>query len=250
MAGALLALLPCAPARAAVFENHSVRADLLPNGLHVIVAEEPEASVVALQVVVKAGEADERSSQSGAAHLLEHVLWAYGGPDDPRAAIEEIGGVTNAGTLRDFTHYYATVPAEAGAAGLAIDALARMVLREQFDGTVVTREQHVVEDEAAGRSDEFVSQLSELAFQTVYGHDHPYSRPLEGESEVRANLEGADAGGVPPHLVRPEQYGGGGGRERHAARGDGGGDEGVWGAAASAGAHARPPHAAPARVAA
>ena len=150
LVGLVALLLPAVPARAALFDTHSVRAEVLPNGLRVIVAEEPEASAVSVELVVEAGTAVERPSQSGAAHLLEHVLWAYGGPDDPRAAIEDLGGVTNVGTLRDLTHYYGTVPAGPGAAAAIVRALARMVERRQLSETVIAREKRVIEEGTRG----------------------------------------------------------------------------------------------------
>ncbi len=159
-----------------------------------IVAEEPQASAVAVELVVKAGVAAERPDQSGAAHLLEHVLWAYGGADDPRAAIEDLGGVTNAGTLRDFTHYYATVPADPGAAAAAVRALARMVARKQFSEVVISREKRVIEEELAERDDQPDLRLSDLAFKAVYGANHPYGRPLEGERAMFRLLDGTALG--------------------------------------------------------
>jgi len=173
-----------------MFDARTVHSDALANGLRVIVAEEADASVVAAELVVKAGVADERPAESGAAHLLEHALWAYGGPGDPRAALEEVGGVTNAGTRRDFTHYYATVPAGRGAAELAVRALARMVLRDHLEESVVVREKKVVRDEVAERSASLPLLLDDLAFRTVYGEDHPYGRPLEGEE---SSFEALDA---------------------------------------------------------
>ncbi len=174
-------LLLAGPACGAMFDTHSVQADVLPNGLRVLVAEEPDASAVAIELVVKAGATAEGPGQSGAAHLLEHVLWAYGGPDDPRAAIEDLGGVTNVGTLRDFTHYYASVPADPGAAAATLRELARMVQRKQLPEAVIAREKRVIGEETAERDEQPDLRLNELAFNALYGAQHPYGRPLEGE---------------------------------------------------------------------
>ena len=98
-------------ARAAVFDSHAIQSEVLENGLRVIVKEEESASTVSVQLAVRVGVADEPEQQGGIAHLLEHVLWA-GNAQDPRGEVEAGGGVTNAGTLRDFTRFYAVTSAE------------------------------------------------------------------------------------------------------------------------------------------
>lgn len=189
---ALVCLLALAPAQAALFDPHQVKSGSLPNGLRVIVEESPNAPVVAVEVVVKVGVADEPPDQGGIAHLLEHVLWGAGGEEDPRAEIEELGGVTNAGTLRDFTHFYATVPA--GNLELAIRSLARLVLQDTYDEDIVARERQVILEESAQRGDDLRAMLSDLAFATLYGESHPYGRRLEGTGASLLTLDAVRLG--------------------------------------------------------
>jgi len=187
----LLALLLSGPAQATLFDPHYVCSDTLPNGLRVIVEEDKGASAVAVEVVVKVGVANEPADQGGIAHLLEHVLWAAGGEADPRAEIEDLGGVTNAGTRRDFTHFYATVPA--GNLALAVRSLAKIVLRGEFEEGVVARERQMVSDESAMRGDDPRTLLNDLAFATVY-RDHPYARRLEGTGASLATINAVKLG--------------------------------------------------------
>jgi len=190
LAGAL-ALLLSGPAQATLFDPHYVRSDTLPNGLRVIVEEDKGASVVAVEVVVKVGVADEPADQGGIAHLLEHMLWAAGGEADPRAEIEDLGGVTNAGTLRDLTHFYATVPA--GNLDLAVRSLARVVLRGEFEEGVMARERQMISDESAMRGDDPRTRLNDLAFATLY-RGHPYARRLEGTGASLAAIDAVKLG--------------------------------------------------------
>ena len=190
LAGALLLLL--APAQAALFDPLGIRSQTLSNGLRVIVQEEPESPVVAVEVVVRAGAADETPGREGLAHLLEHVLWAKGGDNDPRAAIEDVGGTTNAGTRRDFTHYYATVPR--GNLAVAVRALGRIVLQNDFEQSVIDRERRVIQEEVAGREDDPSALLSTLTFETVYGREHPYGHAMEGSGPSLSSLGPAELG--------------------------------------------------------
>ena len=164
---------------ASTLEPETIRATKLANGLAVIVCEDPASPVASVEVVVRAGSADDPIGQHGLAHLVEHACWAWVGEDDPRAAIEDVGGVTNAGTLRDYTHFSATVAADD--LPVAIRALAAMVLREGFDGGAIAREQSVVLRESRARQDQPRAALNDLAFEAVFGSAHPYGGRIEGD---------------------------------------------------------------------
>jgi len=170
------------PARGSVLDPRAVQSATLSNGLRLVVCADSEAAVVSVEVVIRAGSADDPPGQEGAAHLLEHVLWAGYGPQDPRLRIEQIGGIANAGALRDFTRFYATVPV--GYMDLALDALSQMVLLQDFDEESLARECHIILEEAAVRSDDPHAILNDLAFQELYGPAHPYRHPIEGDSST------------------------------------------------------------------
>ncbi len=183
-----LALVPASCAQATVLNPRAIHSDILHNGLRLIVCEDPDASVVSVAVVIKAGSADDPGSRLGTAHLLEHVLWTGGGEDDPRLRIERVGGVANAGTLRDFTRFHATVPAEHFE--LAVRALGDAVLRDVFADAAVRREQRVIRQEGAGVREDPRALLSDLAFAALYGREHPYGHPIDGDE---ADLHAIDA---------------------------------------------------------
>ena len=173
------AAMPSMPGAAAVLDPRAVRSETLHNGLRLVVCEDPAAPVAAVNIIVKVGSGDDPPDRPGTAHLLEHVLWASGGENDPRLRVERIGGVMNAGTLRDFTRFYACVPR--GELELAVRALADVVLREEFDEATVAREQGVVLREGVARSEDPRSLLNDLAFEAVYGDSHPYGHPIHGD---------------------------------------------------------------------
>ena len=167
------------PALPAVLDPRTIHSATLHNGLRLVVCEDPAAPVLSVEVIIRVGSADDPSGQEGIAHLLEHALWSHARQDDPRRRIEEIGGVVNAGVLRDFTRFYLTVPA--GYLELAVDALSALVLADDFSAGAVRRESAIIEEEALSRLERPRALLSDLAFEELYGPDHPYGRPTDGE---------------------------------------------------------------------
>ncbi|MCJ7749476.1 MAG: insulinase family protein [Armatimonadetes bacterium] len=179
------------PALAAVLDPRGIQSETLHNGLRLIVANDPDARVVAAEIVVKVGAADEPPGQKGIAHLLEHVLWC-GAPNpdsDPRMTIEQMGGVVDAGTLRDYTRFYATVPA--GNLDLVIAALGETVLQTDYDENIVARERRIIIEESAMRAEDPRTVLNALAFAELYTPAHPYSSPIEGTLEDLSQVDAA-----------------------------------------------------------
>ena len=179
------------PALAAVLDPRGIQSETLHSGLRLIVANDPDARVVAAEIVVKVGATDDPPGQKGIAHLLEHVLWS-GAPNpdsDPRMTIEQIGGVIDAGTLRDYTRFYATVPA--GNLDLVIGALGETVLQTEFDEDLVARERRIIVEESAMRAEDPRIVLNALAFAELYTPAHPYSSPIEGTPEDLNQVDAA-----------------------------------------------------------
>ncbi|HTO16170.1 MAG TPA: pitrilysin family protein [Edaphocola sp.] len=85
----------------------------LENGLKVIVHNDPSTPVVAVNILYDVGARDENESQTGFAHLFEHLM--FGGSinipnyDEP---LQLAGGENNAYTTNDFTNYYIQIPKE------------------------------------------------------------------------------------------------------------------------------------------
>lgn len=190
-------LAAAATADATVLDARSVNSATLSNGLVVIGCADDDATVVSAEVIVRVGAADDPEAALGMAHLLEHLCWVGVPGDDPREAVEQVGGVTYAGTLRDYTRFCATVPAVAGLADpdealrVALASLGRMVMREQFEEAAVARERQAILEEAEGRQDQPRLVLNDLAFEAVFGRGHPYGRRIEG---TRDSLLAAGAG--------------------------------------------------------
>src|SRR4030043_1375550 len=81
----------------------------LQNGMRVVLLEDHSAPVIAFQVWVEVGSADERFSEAGISHLIEHMI--FKGTHERRAggragAIERYGGGINAYTSYENTVYH------------------------------------------------------------------------------------------------------------------------------------------------
>jgi len=159
----------------------------LPNGLTLLVEENHAAPVVAIQVWVRVGSADERSDEAGLAHLHEHMLFkgtARRGPGQIARSVEACGGEINAWTSFDQTVYHVVVASRFFAEGM--DVLADAVTSAAFDPEELQREIEVVCEEIKRSQDSPTRKLSRELFASAFSR-HPYGKPVIGtEASVRS----------------------------------------------------------------
>lgn len=158
----------------------------LKNGLRVVVHEDRNAPIVAVNVWYHVGSKDEPQGKSGFAHLFEHLMFngSENYDDDFFKPLQEIGASRiNGTTSRDRTNYYQTVPVggldrilwmESDRMGHLLGALAQDKLDEQRD--VVKNEKREGENQPGGR-------LFYRIYEGVYPSDHPYHRSTIGSME-------------------------------------------------------------------
>lgn len=85
----------------------------LENGLKVIVHQDKATPLACINILYNVGARDEDPSQTGFAHLFEHLM--FGGSqhisnyDEP---LQRVGGENNAFTTNDITNYYLTLPSD------------------------------------------------------------------------------------------------------------------------------------------
>src|SRR5947209_7137810 len=155
----------------------------LPNGLTLLVEENHAAPVVAIQVWVRVGSADERADEAGLAHLHEHMLFkgtARRGPGEIARTIEACGGEINAWTSFDQTVYHVVLASRFFADGM--DVLADAVTSAAFDPDELKREIEVVCEEIKRSQDSPARKLSRELFAASFGR-HPYGKPVIGTEE-------------------------------------------------------------------
>lgn len=154
---------------------------MLPNGLKVIVLEDPSTLTFTFQVWYKVGSMDEVPGKTGISHLLEHMMFKgthrYG-PGEFSKIVSANGGQENAFTSKDYTAYF-----ENWASGkleismeLESDRMVNLKLvEEEFQ-----REKAVVMEERRLRTeDDPISVLVEETVAVAY-RAHPYKWPVIG----------------------------------------------------------------------
>ena len=158
----------------------------LENGLRVAIQEDHFAPVVAIQIWVKAGSADETPDVAGAAHVHEHMLFK-GTRRRPVGAIaseiESSGGSINAFTTADHTVYHIVLASRHFSDGL--DILTDAIQNSTFDPHELDKELQVVMEEWKRGEDTPTTRAATELFEVAYTQ-HPYGRPIIG---YRATIE-------------------------------------------------------------
>lgn len=148
----------------------------LDNGLELVVAPDPDAPGVAVNIWVEVGSADETLGRTGFAHLFEHLMFqgsAHVASGEHMATVEALGGTVNATTSTDRTNYFETVPR--GALDLALwleaDRFASLAITEE---NFETQRQVVKEEKRQRYDNQPYGDLLELLTLQHFQPDHPY----------------------------------------------------------------------------
>lgn len=152
----------------------------LDNGLRVIVHEDPNSAIAAVNIMYNVGSRDEAPNKTGFAHLFEHLM--FGGSKHIPAydkALQQVGGDNNAYTTPDVTNYYCTLPAANLETAFWVES--DRMLELSFDPQVLSVQQKVVVEEFKER---YLNQpygdvwlkLCDLAYT-----QHPYRWPTIGK---------------------------------------------------------------------
>ncbi len=166
----------------------TVRRTVLPSGIRVVTESVPGVHSVSVGVWVAVGSRDEGAHLAGASHFLEHLLFKGTRRRtalEISAAIEEVGGETNAFTAKEYTCYY--VRTLDSHLPLAIDVVCDLVASATLDPADVETERGVILEEIAMLDDEPGEDVHDLFAQAVYG-DHPLGRRIIGTVETIAGM--------------------------------------------------------------
>lgn len=155
----------------------------LPNGMRIITLENPGSLTVSVNVFISAGSLDETPETTGMAHFYEHMFFR-GTPTLSglafKKAIEDRGGVTNATTAKDMTHYFISLPSEQAETGLKL--LADALIRAELQQSGIDIERDVVLEEYRIGENNPGRIAIEGLYRLAYG-DHPYAMSTIGTKE-------------------------------------------------------------------
>jgi len=159
----------------------------LANGLKVILEENRNAPVVALQIWVNVGSGDETDEEAGMCHFIEHMI--FKGTEKRRVRemareIESMGGSINAYTSYDQTVFHITIASRYADTGL--DILADAIQHSTFDPAELEREREVILEEVRMGQDDPSRQLFQQTMAALF-EKHSYRRPIIGyEKTIRS----------------------------------------------------------------
>jgi zinc protease len=154
---------------------------ILSNGLRVLVHEDPNTPLVAVNILYHVGSRDEQPDKTGFAHLFEHLMFAgsRNAPDFDEP-LQSAGGENNAYTTNDYTTFYEIVPAENLETALFLESDRMLALSITKRALNVQRRVVVEEFKETCLNEPYGDawhHLSELMFQV-----HPYRWPVIGLS--------------------------------------------------------------------
>lgn len=163
---------------------------VLDNGLTVIVHEDHKAPIVAVNMWYHVGSKDEGPSQTGFAHLFEHLMfqgsenWSgeYFEPFE-RAGATEMNGTTST----DRTNYFANVPTPALDMALWMESDRMGHFLGAIDQARLDEQREVVINEKKQRANQPYGEAWELLPPNTYPEGHPYSWSTIGsEADLNA----------------------------------------------------------------
>jgi predicted Zn-dependent peptidase len=168
------------------------RVTRLKNGARVATAQMPHLRGVCVGVWAGVGGRNERESECGIAHFVEHLF--FKGTRRLTAkelsfSVEAMGGYLNAYTTEDHTCYYAKAAAKhfAPLSGILLE----MYTGSTFPKEEVERERGVIAEEISSYKDSPSQWVEEILSECLWP-DHPLGRSLTGTRESISKLSRRD----------------------------------------------------------
>lgn len=175
---------PALQAQRAELERR-IQRDTLPNGLTVIVVDNPGVPLVTVEVVVRNGSFTQTPAYEGLAHLYEHMIfganlrWPSSGEFMNR--LSELGADFNGTTSEERVNYYLTLAADSIEPGMR--ALAAALRTPLFRADEIERERQVVIGEYDRNESDPFYHLQRATGRALYGTAWSRKNPL-GERSV------------------------------------------------------------------
>lgn len=168
---------------------------------HSVVLAYKKSPMINISSWVKTGSINENNENNGISHFVEHLL--FKGTTKYSAGIfdrtmEELGGIINAATWKDYTFYYINIPknhfkiALEMHADMMVDALfPQEEIGPEFDpcgdAPSEKRERYVVIEEIRMCEDNNWRKVYRNLNKSLY-EKHPYKREVIGTKEIIANI--------------------------------------------------------------
>lgn len=164
--------------------------DTLASGLTVLRIPMEGLQSITVMALVNAGSRYEQDAQAGISHFLEHMVFK-GTQRYPTAqvlseAIDQVGGVFNAFTSKEYTGYYVKLASRD--AHLALDVVTDMLCVPQLRQEDVTRESTVIIEEINMYEDLPMDNVGEV-FEDLMFEGNNLARRILGSKETVGGMQ-------------------------------------------------------------
>jgi zinc protease len=163
--------------------------EVLPNGLVVLVREDPAVGVVAASLLVRSGSAFETPETAGVTNFLQRMMLRGTKRHSALAlaeAAEELGGTLEASGDVDYAELRGTALARHWEALLAL--LAEVAVEPTLPAAEIERERTLILGQLQMRADQPFPRAFDAVLADLYG-DHPYAWPALGRPESVTRLK-------------------------------------------------------------
>lgn len=163
-----------------------IQRTVLPNGVVVLTEQLPNARSAAVDLWIGQGSRSETRDNNGIAHFFEHAVFKGNRHRDALeivSAIERKGGVINASTTREKTHFYCRTVGEEWSTALSV--LTELVSTPLFTPSEIRLEREVILEEIRWTLDLPDDLADDLCSRALWG-DEGLGLPIAGTiSSVR-----------------------------------------------------------------
>jgi zinc protease len=166
----------------------------LKNGLTVLLSEDHDQPIVALEVLYLVGSGHERAGRTGFAHLFEHLMFQGSRNFDQEyfQPYEQIGAAVNGTTSEDRTNFFETVPSNYLKTPLFMEADRMQNLLPALTQSKLDNQREVVRNERRQRMENTPYGMVYLyLLEALYPEGHPYQHTAIGSHQdlEAANLD-------------------------------------------------------------
>jgi len=168
---------------AAAAQSPSVIREVLPNGLVVLVREDPAVGVVAASLLVRSGSAFETAETAGVTNFLQKMMLRGTKRHSALAlaeAAEELGGTLEASGDVDYAEIRGTALARHWESLLAL--IAEVAIEPTLPDPEIERERVLILGQLQTRADQPFPRAFDAVLADLYG-GHPYAWPALGRPE-------------------------------------------------------------------
>jgi zinc protease len=175
-----------APAGSSAAPKLPVEQYRLENGLTVVLSEDHQLPVVAVEVLYRVGSGHERAGRTGFAHLFEHLMFQGSEHFDQEyfKPYEPIGGAVNGTTNRDRTNFFERVPSNYLELPLWLESDRMQNLLPSLSQQKLDNQRDVVKNERRQRYENApYGMVWEYLGDAMYPPGHPYRHTPIGSHE-------------------------------------------------------------------